>query len=222
MRVQHLESTRRRLRLLVSIAIATAVAGGAHAEGGAPPPLPDSSALLSEPIAKSQPVPRAVDLVPPPAARAPAPVPDDPAIEYAPAIEAVAVLHDSKGSAIRGRIEFLPRGDALFVKAELGGLVPGARYQIHVHEYGDCSALGARSAGEAFGPSEALASFVAGEDGWVDLAFSHRGHALDRSAASVLGRSIVIHGTRDREGCGAIGLARRKPAEAEPPPANLD
>jgi len=138
-------------------------------------------------------------------------------------IEAVAVLHDSMDTEVKGTVTFEHVGDAIAVRARLGGLSPGAMYRMQIHEYGDCSALRASSAGEALVDGSRLAVFRAGEDGWVDLAFSHRGHALDRSEASVLGRSLVVHGITDREGCGTIGLARRQPAaEAEPVPAKID
>lgn len=142
-------------------------------------------------------------------------------VSETPALEAVAVLHASKGSAIVGKVELRPAGDALMVRAELGGLVPGAKYRLQIHRFGDCSAVRATSAGDPFGPAEQLIEFRAGDDGWVDLAFSHRGHTLDRSPESVLGRSVVVHGEREREGCGTIGVAMRR--EDKPPvPAGVD
>ncbi len=136
-------------------------------------------------------------------------------------IEAIAVLHASKGSAIVGKVELKSAGDALMVRAELGGLVPGAEYHLQIHQYGDCSATLAKSAGEIFGSAQELVVFRAGDDGWADLAFTHRGHTLDRTSESVLGRSVVVHGRYDREGCGTIGIARRSES-TPPPPASPD
>ncbi len=172
-------------------------------------------AALEAPAPAASTPPAAIDFAPIPEPLEPEPPPEP--------ISAVAVLHDSKGSAITGTVEFRHAGDAIAVRAELGGLVPGATYRLQIHEYGDCRAMRARSAGDVFGASDRLAVFQAGEDGWVDLTFSHRGHVLDRSVDSMLGRSIVIHGGMQREGCGTIGIARRKVKPAtEPVPASLD
>ncbi len=208
---------------------AVSVAAQGVAEESAPPQIEQQKASAAQAFEAAFDVPlEAAKPEPPPPADGesdaqPAPVDagkgDDERFET---LEAVAVLHDSKGSAIAGRVEFQPAGDALTVRAELGGLVPGAMYRLQIHEYGDCSALRARSAGAVFGDAERLVAFRAGDDGWVDLAFSHRGHILDRSAASVLGRSLVVHGTTEREGCGTIGLAKRNLPQPEPVPAKID
>jgi Cu-Zn family superoxide dismutase len=131
--------------------------------------------------------------------------------ELAP-IEAVAVLHPVTGRKVMGKVHLRPAGDSLVIRVELGGLVPGERYRLRIHEYGDCSAGDGQSAGETFGSSEDLIEFSAGDDGWVDVAFSHRGHSLGGGADSVLGRSVVVHDVRERVGCGTIGVAKGREA----------
>lgn len=132
-------------------------------------------------------------------------------------IEAVAVLLPVRGRKVVGKVHLRPVGDSLAVRAELGGLVPGERYRLRIHEYGDCSAGDGKSAGERFGSSEHLIEFSVGVDGWVDLAFSHRGYTLSGSPDSVLGRSVVVHDLRERVACGTIGVAMAREAPRHNP-----
>ncbi len=131
--------------------------------------------------------------------------------------QAVAVLHRGTAHEVVGKVYLRAAGDSITIRAELGGLVPAQRYRLQVHEYGDCSEAtvdGAEGVGEVFGTSEGLIEFVAGEDGWVDLAFSYRGHTLAYGPTSVVGRSIVVHASHKRVGCGTIGVVT--PREAPP------
>lgn len=125
-------------------------------------------------------------------------------------VEAVAVLHPAFGRKVVGKVHFRSTGDSLTIRAELGGLVPRKRYRLRIHEYGDCSTGDVESAGDTFQSSEDLIEFTVGDDGWTDIAFSHRGHTLGGGEDSVMGRSLVVHDVRERVGCGTIGIAMRR------------
>src|SRR5205807_10607182 len=66
--------------------------------------------------------------------------------------KAVAVLHPTKGNSVEGVITFTKEGNKIRVKGEVRGLTPG-KHGFHVHEFGDCSAPDAASAGGHFNPT---------------------------------------------------------------------
>lgn len=127
-------------------------------------------------------------------------------------VAAVAVLHPASDRPVVGKIHFRSTGDALVIELELGGLVPQQRYRLRIHEYGDCSVDKAANTGEPFGSSEDLIEFLADENGWADIVFTHRGHTLGAGEQFLLGRSVVVHGAREPVGCGTIGFAKRSEA----------
>jgi Cu-Zn family superoxide dismutase len=146
--------------------------------------------------------------------------------------KAVAVLTPSSGSSVHGVITFTKEGDGIHVTGKIEGLTPGT-HGFHVHEFGDCSAPDATSAGGHFNPSgephaapeaekrhegdlgnvEADANGVANYDR-VDKVLKFNGKG------SIIGRSVVVHGNPDdlksqpagnagpRVACGVIGIAK--------------
>jgi Cu-Zn family superoxide dismutase len=64
-------------------------------------------------------------------------------------LKAVAVLHPTAGSKVSGTVTFTEEADGVKVRAEITGLTPG-NHGFHVHEFGDCSAADASSAGAHF------------------------------------------------------------------------
>src|SRR5215469_6521093 len=66
-------------------------------------------------------------------------------------LKAVAVLHPTAGNKVSGTVTFTEAPDGVQVRAEISGLTPG-NHGFHVHEFGDCSAPDATSAGAHFNP----------------------------------------------------------------------
>lgn len=64
---------------------------------------------------------------------------------------AVAELEPTEGNEVRGTVTFTEEGDGVRVVATLTGLEAGP-HGFHVHEFGDCSAPDASSAGGHFAP----------------------------------------------------------------------
>ena len=60
--------------------------------------------------------------------------------------KAIAVLHSASGSQVTGTVTFTKMGDTVQVVADITGLTPG-KHGFHIHEFGDCSAADASSAG---------------------------------------------------------------------------
>src|ERR1700759_445671 len=67
--------------------------------------------------------------------------------------KAVAVLHPASGSNVMGTVTFTASGDSVKVVADITGLTPG-KHGFHIHEFGDCSAPDATSAGGHFNPTK--------------------------------------------------------------------
>src|SRR5437899_5453122 len=75
-----------------------------------------------------------------------------PATKSTASSTAIAVLHPTAGNKVNGAVTFTPVADGVRIYAELAGLTPG-KHGFHVHEFGDCSAADASSAGAHFNPT---------------------------------------------------------------------
>src|SRR5262249_4317075 len=156
-----------------------------------------------------------------------------PAGKPAASSKGVSVRHPTAGSKVSGIVTFTPVADGVQVRAEIAGLTPG-KHGFHVHEFGDCSAGDASSAGAHFNPTnkphagpDATERHV-GDMGNVEADASgkakleHLDHqiSLTNAQSSVIGRLVVVHATVDdlrsrpagdsgaRIACGVIGLAK--------------
>lgn len=145
---------------------------------------------------------------------------------------AQATVEPTQANNARGTVTFTQEKDGIKVTAEITGLTPG-KHGFHIHEYGDCRAPDATSAGGHFNPDHVA---HAGPDAKVhhegdmgNLVADNAGDAkyeyLDKSlsfhnAHSILGRSVIIHEHADdlisqpvgnsgaRVACGIIGVTR--------------
>ncbi|HZF27927.1 MAG TPA: superoxide dismutase family protein [Gammaproteobacteria bacterium] len=86
---------------------------------------------------------------PPPLALAPRTETDAP-----PRTVARATLEPTAGNDARGTVYFAESGTTVTLDVMLSGLTPGP-HGIHVHEFGDCSAADASSAGKHLNPHDA-------------------------------------------------------------------
>lgn len=145
---------------------------------------------------------------------------------------AVAVLHATRGGNVSGTVTFTKVNGGVHVVADVEGLTPG-EHGFHIHEFGDCSAPDATSAGGHFnpdghvhaGPGSAqrhegdLGNIIANASGKahydvVDTQLSFDGRH------SIIGRSVIVHEKADdlktqptgnagaRVACGVIGVAK--------------
>src|ERR1017187_4607437 len=65
--------------------------------------------------------------------------------------KAVAALSPTKGSNVSGTVTFTKVDGGVKIVADVTGLTPGL-HGFHIHEFGDCSAPDAMSAGGHFNP----------------------------------------------------------------------
>lgn len=145
---------------------------------------------------------------------------------------AVAVLHPTDGSSVRGVVRFTRENDGVRISAEISGLSPG-RHGFHIHEYGDLTDPKAESAGGHYNPTGAkhgaptdderhagdLGNIEAGADGVAVLEMKDPRIELT-GARSILGRAVVVHEKTDdfqsqptgdaggRLAAGVVGIAR--------------
>lgn len=150
---------------------------------------------------------------------------------YKPDIQkAICVLHPTEGNNVTGTVTFTKSGDAIRVQADLRGLTEG-KHGFHIHEYGDCSAPDATSAGGHFNPEDKphagpmdkerhvgdLGNIVADAEGNGTLSLNDTLIAF-HGEHSIIGRAIVVHADEDdltsqptgnagpRVACGVIGI----------------
>ena len=151
----------------------------------------------------------------------------------APSIQsAIAVLHPTMGHKVTGTVRFDLVPGGVRVSGQIEGLKPG-EHGFHIHEFGDCSAPDAESAGGHFnpqgmqhGPRHADHRHV-GDLGNVKGDRSGRAvfDFVDKQLAlsAILGRAVVVHADLDdlktqpagnagaRVACGVVAIA--KPAD---------
>lgn len=149
-----------------------------------------------------------------------------------PVTKAVAVLSPTKGSNVSGTVTFTKVDGGVKIVADLTGLKPG-EHGFHIHEFGDCSAPDATSAGGHFNPQHTqhgapdATARHAGDFGNLVADDSGKAHyervdtmmALD-GANSVVGHAVIVHEKADdlktqptgnagaRVACGVIGVAK--------------
>jgi len=143
--------------------------------------------------------------------------------------KAIVKIDAVSGSQCKGTITITQEKDGLRIHGTVEGLTPG-NHGFHIHEFGDCSALDASSAGGHFNPTRGthggphdpnrhigdLGNIYANENGVAtidDTAYRIRLNGPH----SIIGRSIIIHASEDdlrtqpagaagsRIGCGVIG-----------------
>lgn len=146
--------------------------------------------------------------------------------------KAVAVLSPTTNSKIAGTVTFTKSGNDVKVVADLTGLTPG-KHGFHIHEFGDCSAPDATSAGGHFNPTKHqhgapdASDRHAGDLGNIEADASGKAHLeLTDSAMklsgdeSIIGHAVIVHEKADdlktqptgdaggRLACGVIGVAK--------------
>ena len=145
--------------------------------------------------------------------------------------EAVAVLHPAEGHEVRGKVSFVKHAGGILITADVEGLTPGL-HGFHIHEFGDCSAADATSAGGHFNPdnkphgSPEDIDRHAGDLGNLDADAEGRahyervdGHIALSGPRSIVGLAVIVHAGEDdftsqptgnagaRVACGVIGVA---------------
>jgi len=152
---------------------------------------------------------------------------------HEPIDQMIAVIHPTQGNETRGVVRFTREGDQVRVEAIINGLNNESLHGFHIHEFGDCSADNAISAGGHFNPYEQphaspldserhagdLGNLESDGEGSAQLSYLDPVLSLE-GPSSILGRGVVVHADEDdfetqptgdaggRIGCGVIGIAQ--------------
>ncbi len=144
----------------------------------------------------------------------------------------VAAMHPTQGNQATGTVRFTEVEGGVRVVADFQGLTPSQKHGFHIHEFGDCTAPDATSAGGHYDPQDtkhhdqpAAMHRHAGDMGNLDADAQGNAH-LDMVLKDVtltghnaiLGRGVIVHAKPDdfgqptgnaggRVACGVIGVA---------------
>lgn len=147
--------------------------------------------------------------------------------------KAIAVLSPASGSNVSGTVTFTKSGNEVNVVAEVSGLKPG-KHGFHVHQFGDCSAKDATSAGDHYNPTNNphanhdtekrhmgdLGNIEADASGKARLELKDKVLKLSGDD-SIVGYAVIVHEKADdlktqptgdaggRIACGVIGVAKQ-------------
>ncbi|XWN37236.1 MAG: superoxide dismutase family protein [Balneola sp.] len=143
--------------------------------------------------------------------------------------KAVAVIHSVGDNQVSGTVNFGKTETGTKITAQITGLSEG-EHGFHIHQYGDCSASDATSAGGHFDPDDMkhnsrdaekrhvgdMGNLVSeGKEFTTTLSYTDNNIFLEE----VIGRGIIIHAGQDdltsqpsgdagaRIACGVIGIA---------------
>jgi Cu-Zn family superoxide dismutase len=156
-----------------------------------------------------------------------------PVAKSSAASKGISVLHPTTGNKVTGIVTFTPVADGVQVHAEITGLTPG-KHGFHVHEFGDCSAADASSAGAHFNPTNQphagpdaaarhegdMGNVEADASGNAKLDYVDHQISVTNDSKSAIGRAVVVHAKPDdlktqpsgdsgaRIACGVIGWAK--------------
>jgi len=162
------------------------------------------------------------------------PLPSQALAQNGAVTQAIAVLYPAQGGKVKGTVTFTKVEKGVQVVAHVEGLTPGM-HGFHIHEFGDCSAPDATSAGSHFAPEGSphgaptdekrhtgdLGNIKADDKGmahleWLDPHMSFTGDK------SIIGRAVIVHEKQDdlvtqptgnagaRLACGVIGVAKKQ------------
>jgi Cu-Zn family superoxide dismutase len=144
----------------------------------------------------------------------------------------VATLDPVAESGVAGVVHFRATDSGVEVSAEIDGLNPGQMHGFHIHEFGDCTAADATSAGGHYNPggdphalppamprhAGDLGNVQADESGHASFQITVDNITLAGPDNPIVGRGLIVHaGTDDgsqptgaagaRIACGVIGVA---------------
>lgn len=119
-----------------------------------------------------------------------------------------ARLAPTQGYQAAGELSFVPEGEDVRVRGTVTGLTPNGQHGFHIHQYGDCSAPDASSAGDHFSPDGKphgrpgegehhlgdLENLEADAAGRAEVDYLLVGARLgDGSERDIVGRAVIVH-----------------------------
>ncbi|KAJ3160958.1 hypothetical protein HK101_000863 [Irineochytrium annulatum] len=135
-----------------------------------------------------------------------------------PAPHAIAVLAPTVNSTVSGMAHFVQQDDFVLIHCRFEGLAPDSTHGLHVHAFGDISAINGDSAGPHFNPFKAnhscpiegeqdsdsshsgdLGNFSVESDGTAEFVISTNAFTIENSFSPtyILGRALIVHADQD-------------------------
>jgi Cu-Zn family superoxide dismutase len=125
--------------------------------------------------------------------------------------KASAALEPTKGSTVRGTVEFVQIGDKVRVTANVSGLKPNGEFGFHIHEAGDCSSGDGMSTKGHFNPhgkphgmqgsmerhAGDLPSLKSDAGGNASLTAELDVITVAAGPTSIVGRGLIVHAQPD-------------------------
>ncbi len=155
------------------------------------------------------------------------------AAEPAAAEPLVALLAPTEGNAVKGVVVFESAAGGVKVTGVVGGLEPGSKHGFHVHQFGDCSAPDASSAGDHYSPAKSehggitaprhagdLGNIEADAKGIAAVDVTVPNVSTTGGTAPLVGRGLIVHAKADdlktqptgdsgaRIACGVLGFKK--------------
>jgi Cu-Zn family superoxide dismutase len=146
--------------------------------------------------------------------------------------KAVAVVAPTLGNKCRGEVRFIQSAEGVKVMARFEGLEPNSKHAMHIHQYGDCHAADASSAGGHYNPENHphalpetemrhagdLGNIQADAQGMAKVDIVAKNITISGAKNPILGRAVILHklpddgsqpagNAGDRIACGVIGVA---------------
>jgi superoxide dismutase, Cu-Zn family len=126
---------------------------------------------------------------------------------------AIAEMNPASGSDVRGMATFVQTNDGVRMTLEITGLKPNGVHALHLHEFGDCSAADATSAGGHWNPTDErhgnrhgsgefhrgdIDNLEADGQGRVSYEVTVKDWTIGGdNATNILGKSVIIHADED-------------------------
>ncbi len=153
---------------------------------------------------------------------------------HAPKVEKLtATLLPKSNSKTSGHVDFIQEGSNVKMIVNIAGLPANSVHGFHIHEFGDCRAPDATSAGSHFTAHDEphgapgagqhhtgdLGNIQSNAQGKVEKEDTYSHFSLTGRANSIIGRSLVVHEKADdltsqptgdaggRIACGVIGVS---------------
>lgn len=156
-------------------------------------------------------------------------------VTAAPVFYGLAQMNPTQGQKATGKIWFVEAFGKVNVEVDVSGLDPNTKHGFHIHEFGNCSAGDASSAGGHYNPAGHqhgnytddvhhagdLGNLVTNKNGVAKMTLIIENLSVNGSVNPILGRAVIIHKNSDdlvsqptggagaRIACGVIGAAAR-------------
>lgn len=147
----------------------------------------------------------------------------------------LAQVAPTAGNKASGTVWFSEGFGRVMVEVDMKGLAPNSKHGFHIHEFGNCTAVDASSAGGHYNPAGHqhgnyvdetrhagdLGNLVSDKSGRAQMKLTVENLSVNGAVNPILGRAVILHANPDdlvsqptggagaRIACGVIGAAAK-------------